>query len=146
MNRLLITFLLLVAAVQAQDLPEGRGKELLEKICTVCHDLELVANNHNDKKGWEDPIAEMVTRGADGTRDEIQTILNYVAKYFGPLIDVNKAAAKELETELEITAKEAAAIVQYRQDKGSFKEWADLGKVSDLDHKKIEPLKGRITF
>jgi len=69
-----------------------------------------------------------------------------VAKYFGPMVEVNKAAAKELQTELEITAKEAEAIVQYRKDKGNFKDWADLGKVSGLDMKKLEPLKNRITF
>jgi len=139
-------FGLLVLTAQAQSMPEGKGKELLEKICTVCHDLDLVAGNHVDKKTWEDTIDEMVTRGADGTKDEIQTILTYVSKYLGPLVDMNKAAAKELETELEITAREAQAIVQYRQDKGNFKEWADLGKVSGLDIKKLEPLKGRIAF
>jgi competence ComEA-like helix-hairpin-helix protein len=148
MKRLAIAFfpLLLVSAAQAQDLPAGKGKDLLEKICTVCHDLDRVASNFTTKQSWEDTINEMVSLGADGTKDELQTILNYVAKYFGPMVEVNKAAAKELETELEITPKEAAAIVQYRKDKGNFKDWADLGKVSGLDIKKLEPLKGRISF
>jgi hypothetical protein len=69
-------------------MPDGKGKELLEKICTVCHDLERVASNHTTKKSWEDTLDEMVTLGADGSKDEMQTILNYVAKYFGPSVDV----------------------------------------------------------
>jgi competence protein ComEA len=148
MKRLAIAFvpLLLIPAARAQDLPAGKGKDLLEKVCTVCHDLDRVASNFTTKQSWEDTINEMVSLGADGTKDELQTILNYVAKYFGPMVEVNKAAAKELQTELEITAKEAEAIVQYRKDKGNFKDWADLGKVSGLDMKKLEPLKNRITF
>jgi competence protein ComEA len=148
MKRLAIALFpfLLIPAAQAQDLPAGKGKDLLEKVCTVCHDLDRVASNFTTKQSWEDTINEMVSLGADGTKDELQTVLNYVAKYFGPMVEVNKAAAKELETELEITPKEAAAIVQYRKDKGNFKDWGDLGKVSGLDLKKIEPLKNRITF
>ena len=45
-----------------------------------------------------------------------------------------------------ISAKEAAAIVQYRTEKGSFKEIADLKKVPDLDFQKIEAKKDRLAF
>jgi competence ComEA-like helix-hairpin-helix protein len=51
-----------------------------------------------------------------------------------------------LETGLGITAKEAAAIVTYRTDKGAFKVLDDLKKVPDLDFKKIEAQKDRIAF
>jgi len=67
-------------------------------------------------------------------------------QYFGAPVNVNKAAAKDLESDLGITTAEAAAIVKYRTDKGNFKEWADLAKVQGLDVKKIEPIKTRIIF
>ena len=47
---------------------------------------------------------------------------------------------------LSLSAKEAAAVVKYRSDKGSFKAVEDLKKVPDLDFKKIETQKDRIDF
>jgi competence protein ComEA len=47
---------------------------------------------------------------------------------------------------LGLSGKEAAAIVKYRTDKGSFKTVEDLKKVPDLDFKKIEAQKDRLVF
>ena len=63
-----------------------------------------------------------------------------------PLRNVNKAAATELETQLEITLQEAGAIVRYRRDKGNFKTIADLRSVPGLDMTKIEPIQQRLVF
>ena len=116
------------------------------KICSACHDAAVVVTMHNSKDDWQATVDDMKGRGAEGSDDEFKAIIGYLAKYQGPEVNVNKATAKDLETQLEITTSEATAIVKYRQDKGDFKEWADLQKVADLDIKKIEPLKGRITF
>ena len=61
-------------------------------------------------------------------------------------MNVNRAVAPELESELEISAAEAAAIVKYRQAHGNFRDFSDLRKVPGLDIKKIEPIKERIVF
>lgn len=61
-------------------------------------------------------------------------------------MNVNKATAKEIETSLELAAREAEAIVKYRQDHGDFKDWDDLVKVPDIDPKKLEGKKDRISF
>ena len=63
-----------------------------------------------------------------------------------PAVNVNKASAADLESGLALTAKEAAAIVKYRTDKGAFKAVDDLKKVPDLDFKKIEAQKDRLVF
>jgi competence ComEA-like helix-hairpin-helix protein len=42
--------------------------------------------------------------------------------------------------------KEAQAILDYRQEHGSFKSWADLKNVPDLDLTKLEAKKSKITF
>ena len=86
---------------------------------------------------------------AQGTDAQFNAILTYLVKNFGPevsKININKAPAKDLETQLEITAKEAEAIVKYRDEKGAFKEVDDLKKVPDLDFKKIEAKKDRLAF
>lgn len=131
---------------QPQDLPEAKGKDLYEKICGACHGTDVVFKTRTTKDKWKDTVDEMAARGAEGTDEQLDTIIDYLARCFGPSVNVNKAEAKELETQLEITTKEAEAIVQYRKDKGDFKELAELKNVPGLDFTKIDPLRYRIIF
>jgi len=150
MNRfaLLIPFLALALA-QAQDLPDGKGKDLVQNTCGSCHGLDVVVSQHATKDGWASIVDSMVSRGATGTPDEIQTMVDYLAKNFPPLpdkVNVNKAAAKDIETGLELTSQEAEMIVKYRTDHGDFKDFDTLAKVPGLDAKKLEAKKDRIVF
>jgi competence protein ComEA len=96
----------------------------------------------------------MVARGAQGSEDEFGEIVQYLAKNFPPqtaapaanAINVNKASAQDLKTGLQLSDKEAAAIVSYRQQNGDFKSVEQLEKVPGLDASKIEAKKSRITF
>ena len=151
MNRIALALfaLLLLPAAVAQDLPEGKGKKLVDDVCSACHGTDLIMqfrDDKTDKPTWQSEVDKMVGRGADLKGDDLQTVVNYLAKYLGPAVNVNQAMAKDLQTELDLTDQEAQAIVQYRKDKGSFKEWADLAKVSGVDTQKLEPFKIRITF
>jgi len=88
--------------------------------------------------------------GAQGSDDDFNTVLAYLTKNFGPQVappvNINKADAVELESSLVLTKTEAAAIIQYRTEKGAFKAVDDLRNVAGLDFKKIETQKSRITF
>jgi competence protein ComEA len=138
-------FLLSVARAQ-DDIPSGAGKDTVQRVCTACHDLSAVQTMTGDKGIWQSVADDMRSRGADGTDEDFKAIVTYLSKYFGQPVNVNTAAAKDLETQLDITSAEAAAIVKYRTDKGNFKVFADLSKVPNLDVSKIEPLKKRIKF
>jgi competence protein ComEA len=59
---------------------------------------------------------------------------------------VNQASAQRIETGLGLTAKEAEAIVQYRDRHGDFRAWGDLLVIYGVDGKKIEAAKDRISF
>ncbi len=131
---------------QSQELPEAKGKDLYEKICGACHGTDVVFKIRTTKEKWKNTVDEMASRGAEGTDEQLDTIIEYLAKCFGPRVNVNKADPKELQTQFDVTAKEAEAIVQYRKDKGDFKDVADLKNVPGLDFKKIEPVRLRITF
>jgi competence protein ComEA len=151
MNRstLLIPFFALSLSVsQAQDLPAGKGKELLETSCTACHGLDAIVSQRNSKDTWSSIVDSMVSRGASGTPEEIQTIVEYLAKNFGEATktNVNKASSMDLQTQLELIAKDADAIVKYRTDHGDFKDWASLVKVPGIDTKKLEAKKDSIVF
>ena len=141
----------LTAFAQTDPLPDGPGKALVEKTCSSCHSLDLVTGAKQSKDGWASTVDDMRTKGAQATDQEFDTIVNYLAKNFSDTpssekINVNKATAKELETGIEISAKEAEAIVRYREDKGSFKTIEDLQKVPGIDAAKIAAKKDQLTF
>jgi competence ComEA-like helix-hairpin-helix protein len=138
--------LALLALAQAQDLPDGSGKDVTNRICSACHEAGVVVKYRNAKEDWESVVDDMRGRGADGSDDDFKSIVAYLARFFGPEVNVNRAAAPELESQLEITAAEAAAIVKYRESEGKFKDSSDLAKVPGLDVKKLEPIKQRIVF
>ena len=138
--------LLFSLPVQPQDLPEAKGKDLYEKICGACHGTDVVFKTRTTKEKWKETVDEMAARGAEGTDEQLDTVIDYLAKCFGPRVNVNKAAAKEIETQFDLTSAEAEAVVKYRQDKGDFKDVADLKNVPGLDFKKIESVRYRVTF
>ena len=73
----------LAASVQAQDLPEGAGKDLVTKVCTVCHELTRITSKKKTKEEWSDTVDKMAARGAMATDEEFEAIVAYLAKNFG---------------------------------------------------------------
>lgn len=142
--------LLVILPARAQDLPDGPGKEVFNRVCTQCHGLDQVVELKQTKAEWSALVDTMVQYGAVAKDEEFDVIIDYLAKNFGKAaadkIKVNKATAKEIETGLALTTKEAEAIVQYRQKNGDFKNLQDLLKVTGLDGKKIDAVKDKIEF
>lgn len=135
--------------VQAQDLPAGKGKDLVENSCGSCHGLDVIVAQHATHDGWASIVDYMVSRGATGTPEEITTIVDYLAKNFpaaAAKTNVNKASSMDLQTQLELTAKDADAIVKYRTDHGDFKDWDSLTKVPGVDAAKLTAKKDSIVF
>lgn len=62
------------------------------------------------------------------------------------LIDINQAAAKELERLSWIGPQTAKRIVAYREENGPFKHIEDITKVEDIGIKTFEHLKSHITL
>jgi len=80
----ILTALALGASLQAQDLPDGAGKDVVLKVCTQCHDLTRIITKKRTKDEWNDTVDKMAVRGAKASDEEFETIVNYLAKYFGP--------------------------------------------------------------
>ncbi|MBI3940536.1 MAG: helix-hairpin-helix domain-containing protein [Acidobacteria bacterium] len=135
----------------AQDFPEGKGKETVESVCAQCHGLRPVYSSKMTPEQWKRLVDDMVGRGAPLLDDEIPVVVEYLSKSFPKVksddrINVNKATARELETALSLSAKEAEGIVHYREENGYYLKWEDLGKAPGLESRKIETLKDRLTF
>ena len=132
--------------VHAQDLPPGKAWDIIDNTCSSCHGVSRIVQSSKSHDEWKATVDQMIYNGAQITPEDAKIVVDYLAKYLGPDVNVNTASAKELQTELDLTEDEAAAIVQARKDQGNFKAFVDLQKVKGLDTKKLEPLKGRIVF
>jgi competence ComEA-like helix-hairpin-helix protein len=139
-------------APPARQLPDGPGKDVVERVCSACHGPEIVMGKALTKDGWTQVVEDMIQRGAQGSDDDFAQIVDYLAAHFPPQsesakkVNVNKAPADELQSGLSLSAVQAKAIVDYRQQNGDFKSLADLKKVSSLDAAKIDAIKDRIVF
>ena len=139
---------LLMAQDEKPQLPEGKGRATMIRLCSNCHGPQIVLGKPNSEDGWGAIVADMVQRGAPGTEDELYEVVQYLTKYIkaGPvMININKASGKQLETGLKITPKEAEAIIQARE-KSPFKTVEDVKKVPGIDASKIEAKKNLLMF
>jgi len=144
-----MVFSLAVAALAfAQDvvLPEGKGREAVENACTVCHTAERITRQSLTVDQWRSEVRTMVENGASLNPDEWEPVVAYLAKNFGPRVNVNTSSAQEISAGLQLTRAEANAIVAYRIANGAFKSLKDLAKVPELDTKKIAAGENRIAF
>jgi competence ComEA-like helix-hairpin-helix protein len=156
-----VLYLAFVLASDENTLPPGEGQAIVQQKCASCHALKVVTGKRASRQQWSTVVDQMLTRGADVSDDEIDTLLDYLAKNFGPAtgqtaaekghdrtgqVNVNTASASELAAALDLTAEESTSIVSYRVRNGNFKEWRDLTKVPGIDAKKIESNKDRLVF
>jgi competence ComEA-like helix-hairpin-helix protein len=139
--------LLSFTAAADSELPDGKGKDIVENTCTDCHSLERIKAQRRDEDGWTAIMREMIETGASINPDDMTVIVEYLAKNFGPdkKLNINKAAASEIAAVLQLTSAEADMIVGYRTRNGNFKNLGELEKVGSLADK-IEAKKALIEF
>src|SRR5437867_9864535 len=102
-------------AQTGSNLPDGAGKVLVERSCSKCHDLVEIIRSKNTREGWARLVDEMVSRGAEGSDQELEQIVAYLTTNFSPAkVNVNKALWSELSAALAVSREPASAIVEYR--------------------------------
>lgn len=164
---LILPVICLASFLSGSDLPPGNGQAIVQRACVGCHTLKVVTSKRATPQQWSALVDQMISRGAEVDDDEIETLLVYLSKNFpantkadeGPAdhssasadhtstqVNVNRASAAELAAGLEISNKDADAIVTYRGQNGDFKTLADLMKVPGIDTKKIASNKSRVRF
>ena len=131
--------------VHQQQLPEGEGKDLFAKKCSMCHALEDATSSHRTRGQWDAIIDQMIEMGAPINEEEKATILGYLGRNFGK-INVNFASAEQIESFLKISANDAKAIVAYRTEHGEFKSFDDMVKVPGIDAKALEEKRDWIAY
>jgi cytochrome c5 len=62
---------------------QDRGRELVEDICSVCHEWQRVKQQELTKDEWAGTIRGMIDQGAPVTDEEFEQMVNYLARNFG---------------------------------------------------------------
>jgi competence ComEA-like helix-hairpin-helix protein len=136
-------------AQKSNGSPYRAGKDLFENVCKSCHGLDVITAQRDTREGWTATVSTMRSRGAAGTDQDFQSIIEYLTKFLGTQLaqlNVNTATTKEIESALGLESYQSDAIVEYRKDHGDFKDWDSLTKVRGVDFKKLEEKKDQIIF
>lgn len=136
------------AAFAHQDsLPEGEGKAVVEMACTSrCHGANVVQRARRTPTQWQGVLDLMIDRGALVKDEDYDAILAYLAKQLLATVNINVAPVERIVEVLEVSQKEAAAIVEYRAKHGPFQGWEGVASVPGIDGKAIEERRERLEF
>ena len=71
--------------VQADDLPDGDGKKILQASCTTCHDLTEVTKfkGYYTRDDWRDILQTMIEYGAVVKESDVEVLVEYLTKTLG---------------------------------------------------------------
>jgi competence protein ComEA len=138
----------LFAAAQAAEvaLPDprlARESQSLKAVCATCHNLQLVMDTPRSYDDWHDTLQQMVDRGASGTDEQFDDIMDYLHRTM-TTINVNTAVADELEIVLNVPKTTAQAIIARRSTQ-KFTGLADLKSISGVDASTVDA-KARLIF
>jgi virginiamycin B lyase len=69
----------------AQNLPNGDGRDMVQMICSGCHDLSPITDSVGfSRQDWETVVKSMIDMGADIKAEQVPVIANYLAANFPP--------------------------------------------------------------
>jgi hypothetical protein len=115
------------------------------KICSSCHGMQMVTDTPRDYDAWHDTVQKMIDRGARGTPDEFDLVMDFLFQNVTP-IDVNHADQETLMAILH-TSQTAAEAIMARRASRPFADLADLERaVPGLDRAFLEGKKRMIFF
>jgi competence protein ComEA len=121
-----------LAADSAAQAPQlEREAQSLQAVCGKCHNLQIVMNTPRSLDDWRDTMQKMVDRGASGTDEQYDDILDYLHRTM-TTIDVNSADADELATVLGASGATVKLIIVRRSTK-KFVDLADLKSIPGVD-------------
>jgi len=115
------------------------------KICSSCHSMQMVTDTPRDWDAWHDTVQKMIDRGARGTPEEFDLVMDFLFQNVTP-IDVNHADRESLMAILHAPQAAAEAIMA-RRARRPFKDLAELeAAVPGLDKTVLDAKKRMIFF
>jgi putative heme-binding domain-containing protein len=75
--------LIFAVSGHAQSLPEGQGKAEFQHICGNCHSVSIATSQRMTQAQWTGVVNDMVSRGAQGSQQDLDNVTAYLATHFG---------------------------------------------------------------
>ncbi len=79
----MIPVVALTAVLGLTSPAKDRGRELVEDVCTYCHNLDRLRGQQLSREEWRGFTKGMISEGAPVTDEELSMILDYLAKHYG---------------------------------------------------------------
>jgi competence protein ComEA len=128
-------------APQADD----KNAAIYTRVCSTCHEPERILSNRRTRDQWGEVIDKMVERGAQGSDEDFDAVLEYLMSHYGR-VNVNRAAPEDLAAVLKLSEKDAQAIATYRTEHGPFADFDALTKVPGIDVEVLTKNRDAISF
>jgi hypothetical protein len=80
---MLLPVVAIAAVMTAASQSKDRGRELVQDVCTYCHNLDRLQGKELNREEWRGLIKGMVSEGAPVTEEEFSAILDYLEKHYG---------------------------------------------------------------
>jgi competence protein ComEA len=128
-------------APPAPDL--AREARSVQAVCAKCHNLQIVMDTPMSYDAWHDTVQTMMDRGASGTDEQFEDIMDYLHRTM-TTINVNGADAEELELILNLPESVAQGII-LRRTLHKFSDLKDLKSVPGVDASTLDA-KARLIF
>ena len=137
--------LLYPLSVAVGQVPDEVAEKAFEKVCGACHETEVVTAQRHTRREWQSVTDDMLTRGADGTPDELRDLQTWLARHYGK-VRINDLTAAEIEKEMELSSADAETLVNYRLKHGRFKDFEALKVVPGVETSKLERYKDSFVY
>ena len=81
------------AAAKKVELPDGPGKPIATEYCQDCHRLTNLTSAHKSLDEWRDTVHLMMDRGARIPDEQVDALVQYLAKNFTPAAAATPSSA-----------------------------------------------------
>ncbi len=80
---LLLLYIFTTPVISQTALPEGEGSDIVDDVCTMCHDLTNITDSSRSPEQWRFVVNQMVMQGAPLQDYEIDIVVDYLSNNFG---------------------------------------------------------------
>ena len=80
---MLLQAAILSGVLALQVLNKDRGRQLVEDVCTYCHNLDRLQGKELSREEWRGLTRGMISEGAPVTDQEFSAILDYLVRNHG---------------------------------------------------------------
>jgi cytochrome c5 len=73
-----------VARTMRCQLPEGKGKETVVRLCSDCHAARVVTSARKTQDEWLQTVETMADKGINASDDDFTTVIEYLSAHLAP--------------------------------------------------------------